>query len=90
MNPAVRTRSIDEKPRTARFEIPIQDTVERRTKSLLGDLAQRAAQALVFRFVAPAILEKAIDKMEDHVRPGLVHLVVPTWRSGASSRPSTS
>ena len=44
---------------------------------------QRAAQALVFRFVAPAILEKAIDKMEDHVRPGLVHLAgvdVKKWR----------
>ena len=37
----------------------------------------------MFRFVAPAILEKAIDKMEDHVRPGLVHLAgadVKKWR----------
>ena len=48
-----------------------QDTGDRRTRGLLGDLAQRAAQALVFRFVAPAILEKAIEKMEDHLRPGL-------------------
>ena len=29
---------------------------------------------MVFRFVAPAILEKAIAKMEEHVQPGLVHL----------------
>ena len=94
VNPAERTRSLDEKPRTARFEIavqprptrrrkPTQDTGDRRTKGLLGDLVQGAAQALVFRFVAPAILEKAIDKMEDHVRPGLLHLAdadVKKWR----------
>ena len=44
---------------------------------------QGAAQALVFRFVAPAILEKAIEKMEEHVRPGLLHLAdadVKQWR----------
>ena len=92
VNPAERTRSLDKKPRTARFEIavqpghrgqPTQDTEDRRTRGLLGDLVQGAAQALVFRFVAPAILEKAIDKMEDHVRPGLVHLAdvdVKKWR----------
>ena len=50
---------------------------------ILGDLVQGAAQALVFRFVAPAILEKAIEKMEEHVRPGLLHLAgtdVKQWR----------
>jgi hypothetical protein len=88
VNPAERTKSLDSKPRTARFEIAVQprktgrrktstDRDDRRTKGLLGDLVQGAAQALVFRFVAPAILEKAIDKMEDHIRPGLVHLTGP-------------
>jgi hypothetical protein len=94
VNPAERTRSLEDKPRTARFEIAVQPqrtsrrkttqgSGDRRTKGLLGDLVQGAAQALVFRFVAPALLEKAIDKMEDHVRPDLVHLAgaeVKQWR----------
>src|SRR5215203_3561122 len=85
VNPAERTRALDNEPRTARFEITVQPRPsrrrkptetkgDRRTKGILGDLVQGAAQALVFRFVAPAILEKAIEKMEEHVRPGLLHL----------------
>ena len=94
VNPAVRTKSLDQKSRTARFEIAVQPrptrrrkptkaTGDTRTRGRLGDLVQGAAQALVFRFVAPAILEKAIEKMEDHVRPGLLHVAdddVKKWR----------
>ena len=40
-------------------------------------MIEGAAHALVFKFVAPAILEKAIEKMEDQVKPGLVHLTGP-------------
>ena len=95
VNPAERTRSLDNEPRTARFEIavqprrptrrrkPTETKGDRRTKGILGDIVQGAAQALVFRFVAPAILEKAIEKMEEHVRPGLLHLAdtdVKQWR----------
>ncbi len=94
-NPARRTKSLEplqKKPRTARFEIDVQPrptprmrkpTQQDRTRGLLGDVVQGAAQAIVFRFVAPAILEKAIAKMEEHVQPGLVHLAaaeVKKWR----------
>ncbi len=99
VNPAERTKSIDPGPRTARFEIDVQPlppdrpTTRRRrppvradgirTRGLLGNLVQGAAQALVFRFAAPALMEKALEKMEKHVRPGLVHLTdadVSKWR----------
>ena len=99
VNPAHRTKSIDLGPRTAHFEIDVQPhptdrpTIRRRrranaadgtrTRGLLGDLVQGAAQALVFRFAAPAVLEKAIEKMEAHVRPGLVHLTdadISKWK----------
>ena len=99
VNPAERTKSIDPGPRTARFEIDVQPlppdrpTTRRRrppvradgtrTRGLLGNLVQGAAQALVFRFAAPALLEKALERMEKHVRPGLVHLTdadVSKWR----------
>ena len=97
-NPVRRTKSLDgeplgKRPRTARFEIDVQPRptpqkrrtapAENRTRGLLADLVQGAAQAIVFRFVAPAILEQAIAKMEEHVRPGLVHLAQPEvgkWR----------
>ncbi len=93
-NRAQRTRALTAGPHTARFEIDVQPratkrppkphgATQTRTKGLLGDLVQGAAQALVFTFAAPALLEKAIEKMEDHVRPGLVHLVdadVASWR----------
>ncbi len=93
-NPAQRTRALDLGTRTARFEIDVQPRATKRppephgatrtrTKGLLGDLVQGAAQALVFRFAAPALLEKAIERMEAHVRPGLVHLTdadVSKWQ----------
>ncbi len=80
--------------RVARFEIEVQPrrpgpggsppaAAGRRTKGLLGDVVHGAAQALVFRFAAPALLGRAIDRMERHVRPGLVHLTgadVGLWR----------
>ncbi len=99
VNPAQRTKSIDPGPRTARFEIDVQPLPTNRpttrpskpaaradgtrTRGVLGNLVQGAAQALVFRFAAPALLEKALEKMEAHVRPGLVHLTdaaVSKWR----------
>ncbi len=41
---------------------------ERRDRGLLGSVVEGAAHALVFRFVAPALLDKAVEKMEAHVR----------------------
>jgi len=93
-NPRQRTRALDPGKRTARFEIDVQPrptkqpprahgATQTRTKGLLGDLVQGAAQALVFQFAAPALLEKAIERMESQVRPGLVHLTgsdVSKWR----------
>lgn len=54
-----------------------------RTRGFLGDLAAGAVQAIVFRFVAPVVLDKAVDKLEEQVRPGLVHITgadVGAWR----------
>ncbi len=86
VNPARPTRTLEPAKRTARFEIDVQPRptgTSRTSRGLLGHVVQGAAQALVFRFVAPAILEKAVEKMEAHVKPGLVHLAeaeVATWR----------
>ena len=84
VEPEHRTRSLDPGPRTRRFEIDVQpgpagppQADGRRDRGLLGSVIEGAAHALVFRFVAPAILEKAIEKMEDQVEPGLVHLTGP-------------
>ncbi|MCW2847955.1 MAG: hypothetical protein JWR90_1929 [Marmoricola sp.] len=76
-----RTRRLEKGPHTARFEIdvrPSETGAPQRTKSLLGAAVHGAAQVLVFRFAAPALLKKAIEKMESHVRPGLVHLAGDT------------
>lgn len=54
-----------------------------RTRGFLGDLVGGAVQAIVFRFVAPVVLDKAVDKLEEQVRPGLVHITggdVGAWR----------
>ena len=89
-----RTRSIDLGPRTARFTIDlVEDGPPRgrkrparrqvRTRGLLGDIVRGAVQAVVFRFAAPLVVGKAIEKMEEHVRPGLVHITGPdlgSWR----------
>ncbi len=84
VEPETRTRSLDPGPRTRRFEIDVQPGPAgppqddgRRDRGLLGSVIEGAAHALVFKFVAPAILEKAIEKMEDQVKPGLVHLTGP-------------
>ncbi|MDC5697740.1 CHAT domain-containing protein [Intrasporangium calvum] len=87
-----RTRSIDLSPRTARFEIDLDGTTDRagagsepsgiRPRGLLGDAVKGAVQALVLRFAAP-LVDHAIERMEDHVRTGLVHLTgtdVTAWR----------
>ena len=87
--PTTRTKDLEPGPRTVSFEIPVQPRVTRSrapisdagTRGLFGRLVQGAAQALVFRFVAPALLEKAIDKMEAHVLTGLVHLTDPDVRT---------
>lgn len=89
-----RTRSIDAGPRTARFEIdlsadgrgrarPRREREGGRTRGLLGDLVTGAVQAVVFRFAAPLVVGKAMEKMEEHVRPGLVHVAdtdLSSWR----------
>ncbi|HEX5969763.1 MAG TPA: CHAT domain-containing protein [Intrasporangium sp.] len=89
-----RTRSIDLGPRTARFTIDlVEDGRARgrkrparghgRTRGLLGDVVKGAVQAIVFRFAAPLVVGKAIEKMEDHIRPGLVHIAdtdLDSWR----------
>ena len=100
VNPPQRTRSLEKKPRTARFEIDVQPRPTKRGAS--PPARETAHQGAARRsragcgasdgvpFVAPAILEKAIEKMEEHVRPGWSTWPTPTWRSGGGSRPSTS
>lgn len=54
-----------------------------RTRGFLGDLVGGAVRAIVFRFVAPAVLDKAVDALEAQVKPGLVHIMgadVASWR----------
>ena len=86
-----RTRSIEPGPRTRRFAIDVQPGPAplpaapdgRRDRGLLGSIIEGAAHALIFRFVAPAVLDKAVERMEGHVKEGLVHLTdtdVSTWK----------
>src|SRR4051794_6531969 len=86
-----RTRSLDPGPQTRHFEIDVQPVPapappapsDRRDRGLLGSVVEGAAHALVFRFVAPALLDKAVEKMEAHVKTGLVHLTgtdVSGWK----------
>ncbi|WP_410505922.1 esterase/lipase family protein, partial [Intrasporangium sp.] len=89
-----RTRSIDVGPRTARFEIDLRAEGSGsararrargagRTKGLLGDVVTGAVQAVVFRFAAPLVVGKVMERMEEHVRPGLVHITdtdLGSWR----------
>ena len=85
-----RTRSIDLGPRTARFEIDLETGSGSRVPSggrsrgLLGDVVRGAVHAVVFRFAAPLVVGRAIEKMEEHVHPGLVHLTgtdLGSWRT---------
>ena len=88
--PSRRTKSLDTGPRTAHFEIDVQPRSgdpapadDRQDRGLLGNVVRGAVQALVFRFVAPPLVEKAVEKMESRVRTGLVHVVdrdPDTWR----------
>ncbi|MDN5795093.1 MAG: CHAT domain-containing protein [Intrasporangium sp.] len=93
--PADADRSIDPGPRTRHFEIDVRPGAPtpsagpegiagtRRTRGILGSIIQGAAQAIVFRFAAPFLVDKAIDLMEKAVRPGLLHLTSPDitdWR----------
>ncbi len=86
-----RTRALEPRPQTRVFHIEVQPDGpvtppapgDRRDRGLLGSVVQGAAQALVFKYVAPAILEKAVEKMEAHVKPGLRHLAdaeVSSWK----------
>ncbi|WP_347354077.1 CHAT domain-containing protein [Intrasporangium sp.] len=93
--PADRDRSVDPGPRTRHFEIDVRPGgpapsaaaegigETRRTRGLLGSIIQGAAQAIVLRFAAPFLVDKAIELMEAHVRRGLIHLTSPDiagWR----------
>ena len=91
VNPIERTKDLTPAPRTARFEIDVQPrdsgttkpAAARRDRGLLGGLVQGAATALVFKFVAPPLVKKAVEHAEAHVRTGLVHLTeakVSAWR----------
>ncbi|MEO5743167.1 MAG: hypothetical protein ABIQ53_01085, partial [Terracoccus sp.] len=88
-NPMTRTRTRGLEARTATFEIDVQPVSptragqpspgaaavsSRRDRGLLGHLVQGALQAIVFRFAAPAVLGKVVDRLEQKVRTGLVHL----------------
>ena len=88
-NPMHRTRTRGLEPRTATFKIDVRParptragqpspSVDagsgRRDRGLLGHLVQGAVQAIVFRFVAPAVLGQVVDQLEQKVRTGLVHL----------------
>lgn len=90
-----RTRSLEPGPRTRRFEIdvhPVPGTVAtttdaRHDRGLLGHVVEGAAHALVFRFVAPALVGKAVEKMEAHVTTSLVHITdtdVSGWKRFAT------
>ncbi|HEU5144545.1 MAG TPA: CHAT domain-containing protein [Dermatophilaceae bacterium] len=88
-----RTRDLEPGPHTARFELDVRPRPtrrparraparRRRTRGLLGDLVQGAAQAIIFRFAAPLVVDRAIELMEQHVRPGLVRIAsadVTAW-----------
>ena len=86
-----RTRSIEPGPRTRRFAIDVQPGHAplppapdgRRDRGLLGSIVEGAAHALIFRFIAPAVVDKAVERMEGHVKEGLVHLTdtdVSGWK----------
>jgi hypothetical protein len=88
---AIQPKSLEHGPRTRHFEIDVQPVpggktpapTDRRDRGLLGTVVEGAAHALVFRFVAPALLDKAVEKMEAHVKTGLVHLTdtdVSGWK----------
>ena len=88
--PAPGTRALEPGPRTLTFEVAVRpgesgrsSVTDSRTRGLLGSLVQGAAQALVFRYAAPLLLQGAVAAMEAHVRTGLVRLATPdvgTWR----------
>ena len=92
VNPIERTKDLD--PRAAhgalrdrraapRLRDQRTPAAARRDRGLLGGLVQGAATALVFKFVAPPLVKKAVEHAEAHVRTGLVHLTaakVSAWR----------
>ncbi len=82
------TRSIE--PRSVAFEIEVQprrDTprggrTRATERSLLGDLVHGVVQAIVLRFALPAVVGGVVRRLEEPVRPGLVHVAGPgadTW-----------
>ncbi|MEO6997075.1 MAG: hypothetical protein ABI112_03240, partial [Terracoccus sp.] len=74
-HPKGRTRGLDK--HTATFEIDVQPVVAdpgRHDRGLIAHLVQGVVQAIVFTFVAPAVLGKVVTKLEENVRTGLVHL----------------
>ncbi|HET8988514.1 MAG TPA: caspase family protein, partial [Humibacillus sp.] len=54
-----------------------------RDRGLLGDLVHGAVQAIVLRFAVPFVVGHVVRKLEEPVRPGLVHVAGPgaaTWQ----------
>ncbi len=51
--------------------------VEAHDRGLLGDLVHGAVQAIVMRFAVPAVAGRVVHKLEEPVRPGLVHVTGP-------------
>ncbi|MDN5768405.1 MAG: CHAT domain-containing protein [Humibacillus sp.] len=74
--PTGRTRGLDAHTATFEIEMPPPAVVDlgRKDRGLVSHLVQGAVQAIVFKFVAPAVLGKVVTKLEENARTGLVHL----------------
>ncbi len=52
-----------------------------RDRGLLGDLVHGAVQAIVLRFAVPVVVGRVVRRLEEPVRPGLVHVAGPSAAS---------
>ncbi|WP_404388321.1 CHAT domain-containing protein [Humibacillus xanthopallidus] len=50
-------------------------------RGLLGDLVHGAVQAIVLRFAVPVVVGRVVRRLEEPVRPGLVHVAGPSAAS---------
>ena len=50
-------------------------------RGLLGDLVHGAVQAIVLRFAVPVVVGRVVRRLEEPVRPGLVHVAGPSVAS---------
>ena len=54
---------------------------QRHDRGLLGDLVHGAVQAIVLRFAVPVVVGRVVRRLEEPVRPGLVHVAGPSAAS---------